>query len=103
MISLFKRKRKNTRREPLTGGWYQPENGQLTDETKAVFENAMAAYDGPALEPLRLLGTQVVAGINYRFLCRTKNETPEEREIVVYRNLQGQCRVLSEKKGTETK
>lgn len=94
MINFFRRKNK----EQLAGGWHLSEDRRLTEEAKAVFAEAMAGYDGPALEPLELLGTQVVAGINYRFRCRTKEETPEEYEIVVYRNLQGQCSVLKKEK-----
>ena len=39
---------------------------------KAVFEKAMASYEGVELEPVVTVATQVIAGTNYVFLCRYK-------------------------------
>ena len=56
----------------LAGGWSlnESESGAaLPEEAQAAFDQAVKAAD-QSLSPIALLGTQVVAGINYKVLAR---------------------------------
>ena len=55
--------------EPTTGGWYEPETPELTDELRAAFIRATENYVAAKLTPLALVSEQVVAGKNYRIFC----------------------------------
>ena len=75
----------------------EPQSGEITAELQEVFDKAMEGYDGAKLEPVELLSTQVVAGVNYRFLC---NETilvpgaePKEVIVTIYQDLEGNCSI----------
>ena len=48
------------------------------EDAQAAFDNAAQNFVGVNLKPLSLLGTQVVAGKNYKYLCygETVTETP---------------------------
>ena len=79
-----------------TGGWTI-----FSDETKAnipegpqaALDKALAAYTGASLTPVAYLGSQIVSGTNYKFLCRSQAVTPDAEEsfvtITVYEDLQG--------------
>ncbi len=56
--------------EPLAGGWQVAESAEVTEDALEAFSIAAEALDGVAYEPIALLGTQVVAGMNYCILCR---------------------------------
>ncbi|MBR3109019.1 MAG: hypothetical protein IKH30_17815 [Clostridia bacterium] len=60
----------------LSGGWSlrEADNGALLqpEEAQAAFSQAVAAAE-ENLSPIALLGTQVVAGINYKVLARGEN------------------------------
>lgn len=56
--------------EPLAGGWQVAESAEVTESALEAFSIAAEALDGVAYEPIALLGTQVVAGMNYCILCR---------------------------------
>lgn len=61
---------------PVAGGWTaNSEFGAVTlpEEAQAAFDKAMVSYEGDKLTPVAFLGTQVVAGINYQFLCQGKD------------------------------
>lgn len=79
-------------KEPLAGGW-QDADGNLTDKEREIFA-AAAEKDSRALVPVSLLATQVVAGINYKFLCREEG-TGKEYIAVVYHDLKGNSSFLS--------
>lgn len=72
----------------LVGGWTE-QDGTVDTDAAAVFEKAIAGteYEGYTVDAL--LGTQVVAGTNYRFLCTAPDGA--EMEIVVYRDLSDNC------------
>ena len=84
----------------LLGGWTPSEAAPLPMPEEAVeaFDKAMAGRPGVAYEPMALLATQVVAGMNYCFLCRATDVTPELEDtwnlIYVYRDLQGKATVI---------
>ena len=75
----------------LMGGWSAAETPVLTEKSRIAFKKAIAAQDDMYDEPIALLSTQVVAGMNYRFLCAvTSAETGESdyKIVQVYADLQ---------------
>lgn len=70
------------------------ENGVLSDEAaQAAFDKAVSAYVGVGLKPIALLGSQLVAGTNYKVLCYGTTVTQEPVESLyiadVYADLEG--------------
>lgn len=51
------------------GSWEVAKSNTVTDELKKYFDDAISKLDGYNHTPALLLGTQVVAGKNYCFLC----------------------------------
>ena len=76
------------------GGWAEPEDDSITGELKAVFDNAMEKEENGSYVPLKLLETQVVAGMNYRFLCEEEG-TGTQYIITIYENLDGDAEVTN--------
>lgn len=82
--------------EVLSGGWHTP--AQLTklplpEDAEAAFEKALDGFVGSTVEPMALLGTQVVSGTNYAILCAvtpvTSNSIPSVEVVTVYEDLEG--------------
>ena len=66
--------------EQLDGGWKAAEDRSsvvIPQEAKDAFDKATENLDGNELEPMALLGTQVVNGTNYAFLCFSTLQTEE--------------------------
>lgn len=83
--------------EQLDGGWETPATPELTDEAKKALEKATENLDGATYKPVALLGTQIVAGTNYKILCRTAPVVPDAVEtyaiVTVYEDLDGNCEI----------
>ena len=81
----------------MTGGWAVPETPGITDEAKAVFDKAMEGLLGVNYVPVVLLGTQVVAGANYAFLCQgtvvAPGAAPSWKIVYIYRDPEGSAKV----------
>ena len=80
--------------EGLLGGWTMPEDIDLTDECVFALDAATAEYIGATLEPMALLGTQLVSGTNYCLLCRchpTDGSASYYALAYVYEALTGEC------------
>ena len=85
----------------LIGGWVY--NGKtssskgLPSAAKKAFKQATEGYVGVTFTPLALLGTQVVSGKNYMFLCRGVaadiSGTASLYEVVVYQNANGKSKI----------
>lgn len=86
--------------EVMAGGWTTPEDGTITEKAKAAFDKATKS-GGMAYTPVALVGTQVVAGTNYAFVCIGKstaqNAKPSPYLVVVYADLEGNAKILSSK------
>ena len=82
---------------PLVGAWETPEDTALTEEAKAAFDKAMEGLVGVDYEPLALVGTQVVSGMNYCILCKATPVYPDaesyEALVTVYADLNGNAEV----------
>ena len=61
----------------VAGGWTEVKDGAITDELNDIFNKALEGLLGAKYEPVELLATQVVNGINYKFLANgTKTTNP---------------------------
>ena len=67
----------NKGEKQVMGGWTIPESTEITEEHKKIYNNAISKYDGTGRghEPVALLATQVVAGTNYCFYCKSTTES----------------------------
>lgn len=74
---------------PVAGGWTI--NAELPEMNDAIFDIARQGLDGASYSPLFVLGTQLVAGTNYQYLCYQKvvvpNATPSFKVVTVYKAL----------------
>ena len=82
---------------PLLGGWNSPESPEITPELQEIFDQATEDLLGVNYTPVALIGTQVVAGMNYCFLCEAKtvvpNAVPYYANVTVYKDLNGKATV----------
>lgn len=89
----------NNTEEPVSGGWSTGEPTEPTDEQKAIFAKATETMTGMEYTPVRLLGQQVVAGMNYRFLCKGRATVPGTEEVwailEVYQDLEGSAEITN--------
>lgn len=80
-------------REGLMGGWTQAESPLVTEALRAIFEKALEGLAGTAYEPLALVSSQVVAGMNYCFLCEAQLVYPGAQSnyalVYIYADLNG--------------
>ena len=88
--------------EKLTGGWEVAEDRSsvvIPQDVKDVFDKATGSLDGNDLEPAALLGTQVVEGTNYAFLCFSTLQTEETirgiQVVTVYEDPDGNAEVTN--------
>lgn len=79
----------------IVGGWNE-QNSEITDELLQIFEKATENLVGVKYTPVKLISTQVVAGINYKFLCRQSFPDGNKealKTVTVYRDLAGNVTV----------
>ena len=83
----------------MTGSWTFPENVEMTDEMKTVFEKGIDGLLGVSYTPVACLGTQVVAGTNYCFLCKARVVIPDADDyyalVYLYQDPAGDVSVLN--------
>lgn len=60
---------------------------KVDQQEKAIFEEAVKAYDETLVLKPKKVSRQVVAGTNYRFLC--KDSGHKTRTVVIYAPLPG--------------
>ncbi len=87
-----------TAETPLMGGWTIPENSSVPQEAQNALQKAMEGMVGSKIEPVALLGTQVVAGINYCLLCKVSpvvpNPVPHYALVWLYSGVDGSAKIL---------
>ena len=80
------------------GGWQVTEDAAVTEEARAVFDQATGSLLGVNYEPVALLATQVVAGMNYCFLCRgtvvAPDAEPAYKLVYIWKDPSGNAKVL---------
>ena len=81
---------KNQESEQLSGGWADSKSTELTQEQKDIFAKALETSGGD-YTPIAYLASQVVAGTNHSFLCKSGDD--KYYEIKVYEDLQKHCEI----------
>ena len=92
-----------------TDSWEIPQINKVSVEHKKFFEEAVGQLDGYFYEPVALLGTQIVSGTNYCFLCKptvaANNAAGSFVYTYIYVDLQGKAIFLKDERvvlpGTE--
>ena len=83
--------------EKIVGGWEKPADMKVTDDIKNLMKKAAEGLDGATYDPLLVLGTQVVAGTNYRILCAetkvVQDAKPEYAIVTLYADLEGNAKI----------
>ena len=93
----------STQEIKLSGGWSVSEKSDITAEQKAVFDKATETICGAIYTPVSYLGSQVVAGTNHAFLCRTSPSVKELNTeswwtiVYIYEDLEGKCEIIDSK------
>ncbi len=85
--------------EPMMklGGWISnTENpAEIPQEVLDAFNKAIEGLESCTYEPIALLASQVVAGMNYCLLCRLTVVYPDTQPtyalVYVYQNIEGAC------------
>ena len=86
--------------EPLVGGWFaNVENPtDIPQDVLDAFNAAMEGREGCVYKPVALLGSQVVAGMNYCLLCETTLAVPDAQPcfalVYFYDGVNGEKEVL---------
>ena len=81
--------------ETIPGGWtiYTDGSCELPDMVQEAMEKAMEGYVGMDFTPVTYLGSQVVAGMNYRILCTgtpvVLNPEPKLVVVTIYADFDG--------------
>lgn len=75
---------------------------ELSEDEKSFFEEVVKGYEKELFNPERV-STQVVAGINYRFLCSMKDGNATSKVIVtIYKPLSGDSKITSVEEAPES-
>ena len=86
----------------VTGGWEINNDdtiGWATDEAKAAFNKAMEGFTGAEYTIISQIGRQLVAGMNYMFVCKERTVTEEPVNklsvVTIYEDLEGTAKVTN--------
>ena len=85
--------------EMSLGGWSVAESASLTEDMTALFNEATGKLMGVSYEPVAYLASQVVAGCNHCFLCRSTviypGAAPALKLVYVYEKPDGTAELLN--------
>lgn len=86
---------------PVAGGWQlntEFAKAEIPEAAQAAFDKAMEDFTGVGYTPVAYLGSQVVAGSNYAFLCTSTTVTAQPETglavVTVYADLEGNASIL---------
>ena len=81
------------------GGWSVPQDTKITEEELKIFNKAIEGLTGVGYEPVAYLGSQVVAGTNHCFLCKSTviypGATNRYTLVYIYEKLDGTEEILN--------
>lgn len=88
----------------ISGGWQTTtdfEAVEIPEAARAAFDKATEELDGAEYDLAAYLGSQVVAGTNYAYLCNITTVTAEPKTklnlVTVYEDLEGTARITHTK------
>ncbi|MBO4889100.1 MAG: hypothetical protein J5589_12445 [Firmicutes bacterium] len=83
----------------IVGGWTKPDSTEVTDEIRELVAKATEKLLGAEYTPIAFIGSQLVAGMNYKVLCAitpvTPNATAHYAVVVIYKDLEGNVEITS--------
>lgn len=86
-----------TEEAPLVGGWSSSESPVITEEIRNLVAKANQILTGAQYEPVALISKQVVAGFNYRLLCKVTATVPDAKTyysvITLWEDPQGEASI----------
>lgn len=98
--------KQNQEEEPqddVVGGWTVAtgfETPTMPDDAKEAFEKATGEIDGATYEAVAYLGSQIVSGTNYAFLCNVTTVTAEPvsalKVVKIYADLEGNVEITDD-------
>ena len=94
---------------PITGGWAINNDFDGIDDANAMsaFEKATEDLDGYRYDVAAVLGSQIVAGTNYSYLCRAEMAVPDAKPeyviVNIYEDLEGNAEITGRLKLLEGK
>ncbi len=98
MAAAFGCAKSAEKKEDIVGGWREAEDGTITDELREIFDKATETLTGVNYVPKKLIATQLVAGMNYKFLCDATVVYPgakaHEAVLIIYKDLKGNASVI---------
>lgn len=90
----------STENLPMVGAWSPiqgDQDSEISQDALKAFEKATKDLEGGTYEVIAVLGSQVVSGMNYAYLCKGATVPPEYLLVTVYENLEGKAEIT----GTE--
>ena len=78
----------------------QKRQNEITADRKAIFDNATETLTGATYTPVTYLGSQVVAGTNHAFLCKSEPSVDELKTsptwiiVYIYQDFEGKCEII---------
>ena len=88
----------NNETADTVGRWTEKEETSIDAEAQEIFDQATGELIGVDYTAVELLETQLVSGMNYKFLAEAKTVYPgaESRKVIVtvYRDLAGNVSIL---------
>jgi len=86
------------------GGW-QEKDEEVTGDALVAFNKAIEGLTGAKYEPIKLMASQVVAGMNYKILCDVTvvgvNQKAEKKVVIIYEDPGNNCSITSIEDYTE--
>ena len=83
--------------DQIVGGWTAAESPAVPEEVKALLEQAAEKLLGAEYEPVAYMGSQVVAGTNYKLFCRitpvVPDAVPHYSIVTLYKDLDGNASI----------
>lgn len=85
------------RSAPIVGGYTQAASPVVTPAVQKVVDKATDSLVGAEYTPVALIDTQIVAGTNYRILCKITPVVPNAQStynvVTIYEDLQGNAKI----------
>ena len=83
------------------GSWTNADSIEITDDIKAVVDEATETLTGATYVPVAYMGSQVVAGTNHAIFCKVVPSTAGGNSdaafaiVYIYEDLEGNCEITS--------
>lgn len=85
------------RSAPIVGGYTQAASPVVTPSIRELVSKATDGLEGAEYTPVAVIDTQVVAGTNYRILCKITPVVPNAQAtyniVTIYQDLQGNAKI----------